>query len=124
METLNNYEKNEKSFFSSISDSEFLFIFFQIKRHGCLKFNYYQNDEGVRHMVVNVLIMLLDITVLRGNKNYDSPCCHCKKYDGSFNLYIPINLRMLPVVKMERYFLIKLISLHDPSSESPFAKEH
>ena len=30
----------------------------------------------------------------------------------------------LPVVKMERYFLIKLISLHDPSSESPFAKEH
>jgi hypothetical protein len=35
METLNNYEKNENSFFSSISDSEFLFIFFQIKRHGC-----------------------------------------------------------------------------------------
>lgn len=42
METLNNYEKNENGFFSSISDSEVLFIFFQIKRHGCLKFNYYQ----------------------------------------------------------------------------------
>lgn len=33
-------------------------------------------------------------------------------------------IAFLPVVKMERYFLIKLISILDPSSESPFAREH
>lgn len=65
-----------------------IIVFFALKK----KKN--RHDEGVRLMVVNVLIALLDITVLHGNKNYDSPCYHCKKYDWSFNLYIPINLRM------------------------------